>query len=230
MRMAASVMRDLRLPLTAGRWRLKALVAILAVTGLAVAPLMRDTNSGAAASRAMKAYARRDYPPAVKDFQTASHIAPSPLRDFDLGTAQIAAGLREAGAATVTRAMRDPSLREPALLNRGNAALASKAYDYAIRDYAAALRLQPGDAAAKRNLEIALLKKAQQEQQKTADAAGGKQNPAPQPQPSPAQPEGKPQPKGSTDRDALLRSVQQQEQEELARMRAQRVVKGHVGW
>jgi tetratricopeptide (TPR) repeat protein len=216
---------------TLGRCRLKTLVALLAVTGLTFAPLMRETNSRAAASRAMKAYAKRDYPGAVKDFQAAGRIAPSPLRDFDLGTAQIAAGLHEAGSATVTRAMRDPSLREPALLNRGNAALASKAYDYAIRDYAAALRLQPGDAAAKRNLEIALQKKAQQEQQKNSDAAAGKQNPAPQPpQPSPAQRDGKPQPRGNTDRDALLRSVQQQEQEELARMRAQRAVKGHVGW
>jgi len=206
----------------------KTIVALLAVTGVTLAPLLRDTNSRAAANRAMKAYAKHDYSSAVKDF-AAGRVAPSPLRDFDLGTAQIAAGFPEAGAATVTRSMRDTNLREPALVNRGNAALSSKAYDYAIRDYAAALRLQPGDAAAKRNLEIALQKKAQQEQQKKSDAAGGKQNPQPQPSPSPPS-SGQPQPKGNPDRDALLRSVQQQEQEELARMRAQRAVKGHVGW
>jgi tetratricopeptide (TPR) repeat protein len=207
----------------------KTIVALLAVTGLSLTPLLRDTNSRAAANRAMKAYAKHDYPAAVKDFLAAGRVAPSPLRDFDLGTAQIAAGLPEAGAATVTRSMRDANLREPALVNRGNAALSSKAYDYAIRDYAAALRLQPNDAGAKRNLEIALQKKVQQEQQKRSDAAGGKQ--PPQPQPSPSQPsKTQPQPKGSPDRDALLRSVQQQEQEELARMRAQRAVKGHVGW
>jgi tetratricopeptide (TPR) repeat protein len=204
---------------------------ILAVTGLTLAPLLRDTNSRAAASRAMKAYAKRDYPSAVKGFATAGGIAPSPLRDFDLGTAQIAAGVREAGATVVTRALRDASLREPALFNRGNAALASSAFDYAIRDYIAALRLQPGDAAAKRNLEIALRRKAQQEQQqKNPDSGGGQKNPAPKPQPSPAAQNGQPQPKGNTDRDALLRSVQQQEQEELQRMRARRAVTGHVGW
>ena len=127
---------------------MKMAVAILLVTGLTLAPLMRDTNSRAAAGRAMQAYAKRDYPSAVKDFRTAGGIAPSPLHDFDLGTAQIAAGMREAGAATLMRAMRDARLRAPALFNRGNAALAASAFDYAIRDYAAALRLQPGDAAA----------------------------------------------------------------------------------
>jgi tetratricopeptide (TPR) repeat protein len=206
----------------------KVIVALLAVTGLSLTPLLRDTNSRAAANRGMKSYAKHDYASAVKDFLAAGRVAPSPLRDFDLGTAQIAAGLPEAGAATVTRSMRDTSLREPALVNRGNAALSSKAYDYAIRDYAAALRLLPGDAAAKRNLEIALQKKAQQEQQKKSDGTGGKQNP--QSQPSPSQSSKAQQPKGNPDRDALLRSVQQQEQEELARMRAQRAVKGHVGW
>ena len=205
--------------------------AILAVSGLTLAPLLRDTNSRAAANKAMKAYAKRDYPSAVKSFETAGSLAPSPLRDFDLGTAQIAAGVHEAGSTTVTRAMRDARLREPALFNRGNAALASSAFDYAIRDYIAALRLQPGDAAAKRNLEIALRRKAQQEQQQKEDAAGGQKNPAPQPpQPSPAAPKGQPPPKGNTDRDALLRSVQQQEQEELQRMRVRRAVTGHVGW
>ena len=213
---------------------MKTAVAILAVaglTGLTLAPLMRDTNSRAAAGRAMTAYTKRDYPAAVQAFRTAGGIAPSPLRDFDLGTAQIAAGLHEAGATTVTHAMRDASLREPALFNRGNAALASSAFDYAIRDYIAALRLQPGDAAAKRNLEIALRRKAQHDQQQKSGANGGQQSPAPQPQqPPPAPPGSQPQSKGKTDPEALLRSVQQQEQEELARMRALRAVRGHVGW
>lgn len=206
-------------------------VAILLVTGLTLAPLMRDTNSRAAAGRAMQAYAKRDYPNAVNDFRTAGGIAPSPLRDFDLGTAQIAAGMPEAGASTLMRAMRDARLREPALFNRGNAALAASAFDYAIRDYSAALRLEPGDAAARRNLEIALRRKARQEQQQKSGASGGQKSPAPQPQPSPVPPQnGQPPSKGNPDAEALLRSVQQQEQEELARMRAQRAVRGHVGW
>jgi tetratricopeptide (TPR) repeat protein len=203
----------------------KTVLALLLASGLTLAPFLRDTNSRAAAKRAMVAYAKRDYPAAVSGFRTADGIAASPLRDYNLGTAQIAAGIREEGSTTLTRAMRDARLREAALFNRGNAALASSAYDYAIRDYTAALRLQPGHAAAKRNLEIALRRKAQQEQPQKSGAKGAEQSPGPR-SPQTAQP----QPKGNTDVQALLRAVQQQEQEELARMRAQRAVKGHVGW
>ena len=120
-------------------------------------------------------------------------------------------------------------LRQPALFNRGNAALAANALDYAIRDYTAALRLQPNDTAAKRNLEIALRKKAQQDE---SGGKGGQPNPGPPaPQPPSQTPQnGQQKPKGGADVEALLRSVQQQEQEELARMRQQKSVRGHVGW
>lgn len=205
-----------------------ALVLILA-TAFSLAPFGRDTNSRAAAKRAMKAFAKRDYASAVADFRTADGIARTPLRDFNLGTAQVAAGVGEEGSTLLTSAMRDPKLREAALFNRGNAALAAKAFDYAIRDYSAALRLRPDDPAAKRNLEIALQRKAQEDQQKQPGGKG-QQQPQPQPQPSPSPQNPQAQPKGNADLEALLRSVQQQEQEELARMRAQRTIQGHVGW
>jgi tetratricopeptide (TPR) repeat protein len=210
---------------------MKSLLALLLVSGLTLAPLLRDTNSRAAAKRALAAYAKRDYAGAVGGFRTADAIDHTPLRDFNLGTAEVAAGLREEGATTLARALRDPRFREAALFNRGNAALDANAFDYAIRDYTAALRLTPNDAAAKRNLEIALKKKAQQDQQQSG-GKGAKQTPAPQPQEQPAQsPQNrKVQPKGNADLEALLRSVQQQEQEELVRMRAARAVQGHVGW
>lgn len=181
--------------------------------------LLRDTNSRAAAKRGLDAYAKRDYATAVSNFRHSK----GPLHDFNLGTAEVAAGSREDGSQTLTRAMRDLHVRQAALYNRGNAALASNAFDYAIRDYIEALRLKPSDLAAKRNLEIALRKKAQQDQQQQ-NAGGRNQQQAPAPSGGPAQP------KGDADLEALLRSVQQQEQEEIARMRALRVVRGHVGW
>ena len=208
---------------------MKNALAVLLTTALSVAPLLRDTNSRAAAARGMKAFARRDYAAAAASFREAGRIAPSAVRDFNLGTAQVAAGSREEGSASLARAMRERSLREPALFNRGNAALAANAVDYAIRDYSAALRLQPGDAAAKRNLEIALRRKAQQDRSGGKGGAPSPVPPAPQP-PSQTPQNGQPQPKGGPDAESLLRSVQQQEQEELARMRQQRAVRGHVGW
>jgi tetratricopeptide (TPR) repeat protein len=204
--------------------------ALLLASGLTLATFLRDTNSRAAAKRAEAAYAKRDYAGAVGGFRMADAIDRTPLRDFNLGTAEVAAGLGEEGSTTLARAMRDPRFREAALFNRGNAALDANAFDYAIRDYTAALRLAPGDAAAKRNLEIALKKKAQQDQQQSG-GKGAQQTPGPQPkEPAQSPQSGKAQPKRNADLEALLRSVQQQEQEELARMRAARAVQGHVGW
>src|SRR5689334_8221135 len=102
---------------------MKGFLAMLLASGLTLAPSLRDTNSRAAAKRALAAYAKRDYAVAVGGFRTADGIERTPLRDFNLGTAEVAAGLREEGATSLARAMRDPRFREAALFNRGNAAL-----------------------------------------------------------------------------------------------------------
>src|SRR5258706_3246716 len=129
----------------------------------------RDTNSHAAAARGVKAFSQKKYPDAVKSFAKANAVAATPARAFNLGTAEIAAGNREAGASTLGSAMNDPALRADALYNRGNAALAANAYDYAIRDYADSLKLRPSNAATKRNLEIALRRKAMQQKSERGD-------------------------------------------------------------
>jgi tetratricopeptide (TPR) repeat protein len=201
---------------------MKRAIALLLTT---LAPLLRDTNSHAAAERGREAFAKRDYAAAVSSFRAADKTDPAPDRAFDLGTSQIAAGLREDGSATLARALRDPRLRQAAFYNRGNAALAANAFDRAIRDYIEALRLNPRDAAVKRNLEIALRRKAQEDEK--SGGSGGQPDPGPQASRSPAGPS---RPKGEADIEALLRSVQQQEQEEIARMRGQKAAKGHVGW
>jgi tetratricopeptide (TPR) repeat protein len=188
-----------------------------------LAQLWRDTNSHAANVRGVKAYAAKKYPDAVKAFTKEK---PSPSASFNMGTAQIAGGEREAGSQTITKATNDPALRGDALYNRGYSALSAKSYDYAIHDFTEALKANPSDASAKRNLEIALAKKAQQQ------SSGGKKNqqgPGPQPQPQPQQ---NPQQREKTDpnSEALLRSVQEQEQEELARMHRAKPDRARVGW
>jgi tetratricopeptide (TPR) repeat protein len=185
----------------------------------------RETNSHAASGRAAKAYQERQYAAAEDAYRRAQQLAPSSRGAFNLGTSEIAAGHREQGSATLAAAMKDPALRADALFNRGNSAFAAKAYDHAVRDYMDALRANPGHAAAKRNLEIAL----QRRQAAQQPRPGGKPNQkGPQPQqPSPSQAQ-KPK-EGQPDLEALLRSVQQQEQEELRRMKA-RAAEGRVGW
>jgi Ca-activated chloride channel homolog len=189
----------------------------------------RDTNSRAAAQRGANAYEKKQYTKAAEAFRRAQELAPSARGAFNRGTAEIAAGQREQGSATLADAIKDPALRADALYNRGNSALAAKATDHAIRDYTDALRANPNHAAAKRNLEIALQRRAQQ--RRNASAGGqknqqGQQPQKPQPTPSPGQ-----QPKpGEIDLEALLRSVQQQEQDELRRMKGKISSDARVGW
>ena len=207
--------------------------AILLIAGLPFVQLLtRESNSHAATSRGVKQFAEKKYAEAQKSFATSSAIASSPARSFNLGTSQIASGNREVGSATITKALADPALRADAHFNRGNSALSANAFDYAIRDYSETLRLNPSDAAAKRNLEIALRRK--QAMQKQQDGSNGpQQNRGPQPQPKPQQSQkqnGAQQPKGDPSSDALLRSVQQQEQEELARMHKPSRERLHIGW
>src|SRR5207253_10217184 len=191
---------------------------ILLVIALTVPQLLRETNSHAATARGVKSFQQQKYSEAMAAFAQANRIAPSAQRAFNLGTAQIAAGNREQGSSTLARAMRDAQLRADALFNRGNSALSSNAYDYAIRDYSDVLRLRPADAGAKRNLEIALARKSQVQRQ--SSGARQPQAGAPSPQPQPQQSQAAPDEKQRQDAnvESLLRSVQQQEEEELARM------------
>jgi tetratricopeptide (TPR) repeat protein len=168
----------------------------------------------------------KQYAKSAASFDKANAIKPTPARQFNLGTAQIASGDRERGAAALDKAMSDPRLRADALYNRGTSALAAKAYDSAIRDYVDVLKLRPNDAATKRNLEIAeVLKRAMQQQQKQSQRGAPQQQ-----QKQQAKTGEQPKEKGETDLDALLRAVQQQEKEELSRMHRARGEKLRVGW
>lgn len=200
----------------------RALVLLLA---LALPGWWRETNSHASSQRGERAFQETKYPASAAEFARAHEIAPSPRSSFNLGTAQIAAGDRATGSATLAGSIQDASLRADALYNRGNSALGAGALDYAIRDYSDALRTDPYHAAAKRNLEIALSRRRQQQESRKGGDRGNKgeeKQPAPSPQQGPKR-------EGELDMDALLRSVQQQEQEELRRMKG-KGAQGRVGW
>jgi tetratricopeptide (TPR) repeat protein len=193
-----------------------------------LATFIRETNSHAATQRGVKRYTAKQYSSAAESLRRANEIAPNALRAFNLGTAEIAAGRHEAGSSTLAKAMRDPALRADALYNRGFSALAANAFDYAIRDFTDALKLRPNDTAAKRNLEIALARKRNMQRQ----SGGNQQRPTSGKQQDPKQqaPSTGAQAKGDPNLEALLRSVQQQEQEELRRMHQPRGERLHVGW
>jgi len=197
---------------------------------LALAPRFPETNSHASAKRGAEQYKRGQYDAAVKSFSDAASLQPTPQNSFNLGTAQIAAGKRAEGSNTLEKAMAEPSLQAETLYNRGNSALASKAYEHAVRDYSEALKLRPADAQAKRNLEIALNRL--QSMQRSRGSQPQQQPGAPQPQQQQESQSNqqRDQKQQDADTEALLRSVQQQEQEELARMKKARGESARIGW
>ena len=188
----------------------------------------RETSSYAAARRGAAAFEAKRYQEAVESFRRAHELAPTPRNAFNLGTAQIAAGDRERGSATLAAALQDPALRADAFYNRGNSALAAKAVDHAIRDYTEALKAKPDHLPAKRNLEIALKRRAEQQRNSRSGAQQPNQGNTPQ-QPRPAPSPGQQPKPGEPDLEALLRSVQQQEQDELRRMKGS-AGESRVGW
>ena len=203
------------------------LLLIPIVAALSIAPFLRETNSHASAKRGASAYEKGDYSTATREYTTAQQQAPSPRATFNVGTSQLAGGDRTNGSQALGEAAKDPSLRADALYNRGNGALTAKEYQTAIRDYMDALRANPRHAAAKRNLEIALT---QLDRERQEQSGGGGQQKQQQNQQQTPQDQPKPAPKeGETDAESLLRSVQQQEQEEMRRMKGRAAV-GRVGW
>jgi Ca-activated chloride channel family protein len=202
---------------------------VFLAAAVSLGTLWRDTNSHAASERARRAYEKKDFAQAAEGYGRAQDLAPSTAGAFNLGTAQIAAGNREEGSATLAKALEDPKLTADAYFNRGNSALASRALDHAINDYVQALKANPKHEAAKRNLEIALARRESQRRAESQQQQQQKQQQQQQQQkPQPNQGQQKPQP-GQMDLEALLRSVQQQEQEELRRMKA-KAGEARIGW
>lgn len=216
---------------------MKVAAGVLLIAAIAVPAwlqqFVRPTNSRAAVRDGVKQYGKKAFKEAAESFHQADSIDPSPITSYDLGTAHIATGNGEEGARTLEGALRDPSLRPDALFNRGNAQLDAKKFDQAINDYKEALRLRPADAGAKRNLEIALRKKREQQQTQSPTGQDRQQQQQQQEQQQQqSQNENQQQPKDDrgSQTESLLRSIAQQEREELERMRRQGSTPRRIGW
>lgn len=204
-------------------------------------PVLRPTNSRAAVKQGLAEFKKGEFAKAAGSFRQAVSLGGDPISSFDLGTAQVAAGDVDRGSVSLTEAMKHPQLKGAALYNRGNAALTAKGFDKAIRDYSEALRIHPQDKASKRNLEIALRQQEQQKQKEQRNEQQKKEQGSSQPDPNkqepqpPNAPEDQKQSGGQpgqqqADPEALLRSVQDQEKEELSRMRRIKAGVRGVGW
>jgi len=203
---------------------MKVLIALSLISIAAMSTFMgrftRESNSRVAATRGIEAYRAGDFREAAEEFETASASNDDPMTAFDLGTSLIAEGETERGLETLGRVLDDPMLASVARYNRGNGALSQDRVEQAIEEYTEALRIDPTNVPAKRNLEIALERKREQQAPAPSESPGADQG---------AQPPGSGEQEGN-ELEALLRSVEQQEQEELRRMRRARGERRPIGW
>ena len=134
---------------------LLAVVAVLTLLLAACGPTPADVNNSG-----REPFLQGDYQAALKQYENASERAPDASEpDYNSGNALYRMG--EYGESlqrydeSLLRA-RD-ELRASGFFNRGNASFQQRRYAEAIEAYKEVLRMNPGDADAKHNLELALL-------------------------------------------------------------------------
>jgi len=137
--------------------------------------------------RGNRLYRAGRYAEAVEAYRAAlAGGTDTPQLRYNLGTALVRLGQYEEGERHLRAALSaiDPDLRERTFYNLGNryleearratdAEARGKLLERAIEAYRQALRLQPGDAEAKWNLELALQEEEANQQQRNEPQAGG---------------------------------------------------------
>jgi len=146
------------------------------VIGLLAAGALRanraDAASPARATKEGNALYREGKFPEARDryFGAQSDRPDAPELEFNIGDTFFREGQNskaiESFGKVAAKKTLGSKIRSFASYNLGNACLAAKQFDPAIEAYRAALRLDPTDLDAKHNLELAMKKKAQAEQQK----------------------------------------------------------------
>lgn len=202
------------------------LVLALSVGGL-LSPLFRPSNSRALSQEGLERFERGEYAEAAELFEQSRELDAAAENTFDLGTSLIGAKEHARGEELLGSLAADDTMAAPSLYNAGNSQLSRGALDEAVESYTEALRISPTNVSAKRNLEIALRRREQQEQRGVS---------------GPGENEGEEQEQSSTGRDEeessaldpdlerVLRSIEQQEREELARMRRANATQRPTDW
>lgn len=201
-----------------------ALIVAVSIGGI-LSPLLRPSNSRALSEKGLEQFANGEYGVAAQLFESAREVRPTAETTFDLGTSLVAAKSHETGEELLLSLAGDETLAAASWYNAGNSQLVRGALDEAIASYTETLRIAPTNMSAKRNLEIALQR--QEQQQSGGSGEGDDEEQEEEQSPAPGdQQDGRLDP----DLESVLRSIEQQEQEELSRMRRSNAMRRPADW
>ena len=160
-----------------------AAILIAAITGSAAADTASQNNEG------NRLYNQKKYDEALKKYTDAQASKPAaPELHYNIGNVLFRKGEYAKAVEEYLRAQTAPdaALSQSATFNRGNALMAQGQLQEAVNAYIQALRSNPADQDAKRNLELAL--RLMQEQQKQQQQDSSKDQKDNQKKPPPQQP------------------------------------------
>lgn len=149
-------------------------IALVPVIALAISPDSALAGAGGDVRTGIERYNAGDYKPALELFLKAQTDAPeTPEAAFDVGDAQYKSGDYEGAMKSWTAAARGAKddLKARAVYNMGNAAYRLDKLEDAVKHYEEAVRLDPKDDDARKNLEFVKRKIEQKkEEQKQHDS------------------------------------------------------------
>jgi len=158
-------------------------------------PLLADSAAGRN-NEGNRLYEDDRYDEALKMYVEAQALEPeAPELHYNIGNVLFRKGEYDKAAEEYLRAQAadDPKLSQAATFNRGNAFLQQGQLKEAVNSYIQALRAQPSDEDAKRNLELALRmlqeQQQQQQQQQQQNEEGEDDEERENEQPPPQQPD-----------------------------------------
>ena len=190
-----------------------------------------------------KEYGRENYSAAQQHYQEAVRQNPGNLNaTYNLGCAEYRQGKYPEAEKAFQQAVvgsQLPANKADALYNLGNAQMKQQKFKEAVEAYENSLRLRPGDAATKQNLQMAKQKlqeeqQQQKQKQKQRQQQDGQQPPNDQKQPSQNQPQARneqpPPPKsGEQPNQGQEPSPQPTEPGKMTRQEAQRMLETTIG-
>ncbi|HEY3176154.1 MAG TPA: tetratricopeptide repeat protein [Candidatus Polarisedimenticolia bacterium] len=169
------------------RLRTVLLIGACALIAAPGSPARADSVSGLVAE-GNRLYGERRFKEALEKYRQAQALDPaSPGVHYNIGNVLYQAGQFDKAYEEYRQAFaaREKALAEGARFNAGNTHLARKNWEEAIRNYQEALRLQPEDVDAKRNLELALRQMQEQNKKRPPPPRPGAQQGEPPPDQKP---------------------------------------------